>query len=255
MGKLCFSYPGGEKKWCCYTSSAEKIRKWKYESPELVLCASIFVLVLPHLPQSASPSWFSSPLLRLLSFVPSQKQNSAAFPNLSPSLSALINVLTSRRGQDTVEKQTLYPRVCAYNSCTLSVTADMRKYENIHSFRAECVLFPQPHWGTGDIKIHFVSVSSLSLSMTYWCSPVSLFCWVFTLCSHFVLMTCSCPPLCVWLHHYVFSPCYTAGNPKVHQLTAFFSLFSTSNFKDEASLCLRGAPLSKETILSLVMDI
>lgn len=141
MGKLCFSYPGGEKKWCCYTSSAEKIRKWKYESPELVLCASIFVLVLPHLPQSASPSWFSSPLLRLLSFVPSQKQNSAAFPNLSPSLSALINVLTSRRGQDTVEKQTLYPRVCAYNSCTLSVTADMRKYENIHSFRAECVLF------------------------------------------------------------------------------------------------------------------
>lgn len=103
-----------EKKWCCYTSSVEKIRKWKYESPELVLCASIFVLVLPRLPQSVSPSRFSSPLLRLLSFVPSQRRNSVPLLNLSPSLSALINVLTSRKGQDTVEKQTLYPWVCTY---------------------------------------------------------------------------------------------------------------------------------------------
>lgn len=43
----------------------------------------------------------------------SQRRNSAVFLNLSPSLSRLINVLTSRRGEDAVEKQTLNPWVCA----------------------------------------------------------------------------------------------------------------------------------------------
>lgn len=62
----------------------------------------------------------------------------------------------------------------------------------------KCVLFSQPHWGTGDQKTCCVSVSFMS--PIPW-RPQALttipYCWAFTPCSHFTPMTHPCSPSCM----------------------------------------------------------
>lgn len=101
--------------------------------------------------------------------------------------------------------------------------------------RTECVLFSQPHWGTGDIKAHCVSVSSLSPFP--WCPrvlaslPAEL-----SHCAHILHSWHARALVRVWLHYYVISPRYTTGNPEVQHLAAFFLSFQLLTLKTSRPL-------------------
>lgn len=95
----------------------EKRRKLKQESPCKPRVGPLWFHLCFNASLSPSVSLSHPPPLPTPQFCAkrtSQRQNSAVLLNLFPWLSPLINVLTSRRGEDTMEKQTLYLWVCAH---------------------------------------------------------------------------------------------------------------------------------------------